>query len=317
MTMEIIDGHTTHTLSPSVATIGFFDGVHLGHRFLINQIKEIAAKKKMCSSVITFPTHPRQVLQPEFCPQLLSTSDEKLRLLQETSIDHCILLPFTSELSRLSAREFMQLLRTKYNVHALVIGYDHRFGHNRSETFEDYQRYGEELNIHILRADAYTEGEDKVSSSAIRKLLAQGDVSTASTFLGYAYGLEGEVTNGYRMGRKMGFPTANLTIANPNKLIPHEGVYAVFAHVNGRKHLGMLNIGHRPTLNNGSNLSIEVHILNFSENIYHQSIRLELLQFLRPEMKFSSIDQLVNQMKNDKEHIVLWSEKHSFTVDKT
>lgn len=314
--MQVTDPTTSRRLSPSVATIGFFDGVHQGHRFLIDQVKEVASACGFSSSVITFPTHPRKVLQPDFCPQLLSTPEEKLRLLAETGIDHCILLPFTLELSQLSAREFMQLLHREYNICTLVIGYDHRFGHNRMETFEDYQRYGEELGINILRAEAYTEGDDKVSSSTVRKLLAQGDAATASAYLGYPYGLEGEVISGYSIGRKIGFPTANLSITNPDKLIPREGVYAVHAHVNGRKHLGMLNIGHRPTLNNGSHLSIEVHIFDFSGDIYHRETRLELLHYLRPEMKFASVDELVIQIQKDKERILLWSEKHSFTVDK-
>lgn len=302
--MNMMDEHNKQNNCPTVATIGFFDGVHQGHRFLINQVKEVADAYGLCSSVITFPTHPRKVLQPEFCPLLLSTPDEKLRLLEETGIDHCILLPFTLELSRLSAYEFMHLLREEYNIRALVIGYDHRFGHNRSETFEDYQRYGKELGIHIVRAEAYTEGEDKVSSSVVRRLLAQGDVTSASTLLGYPYPLEGRVTDGYKVGRKIGFPTANLAISHPDKLIPCEGVYAVSVYVEGEKYAGMLNIGHRPTLNNGTNLSIEVHILGFAGNIYHQPIRLELLHFLRHEMKFESVDELVLQMQKDKESIL-------------
>ena len=314
--MTLIDGHHTSPLPPSVATIGFFDGVHRGHRFLLEQVKEVAAKAGVCSSVITFPTHPRQVLQADFVPQLLSTPQEKLLRLEETGISHCILLPFTRELSLLSAREFMQLLRQEYNIRALVIGYDHRFGHNRTETFEDYQRYGSELDISIVQAHAYTQDHAQVSSSAIRGLLCQGNVSLANEFLGSPYSLTGTVTDGYKVGRKMGFPTANIAVNHPGKLIPCEGVYAVFAHVNGEKHLGMLNIGHRPTLNNGSNLSIEVHILDFSDNIYQQEVRIEFHCFIRPEMKFASVDELVLQIQKDKEHIVLWSEKHSFTDDK-
>ena len=314
--MQVTDPTASHRLPPSAATIGFFDGVHRGHRFLIRQVKEVAATLGLCSSVVTFPTHPKQVLQPEFCPQLLSTPAEKLRLLEGTGIDQCVLLPFTAELSQLAAREFMQRIREEYNIRALIIGYDHRFGHNRTETFEDYRRYGEELSMRIVRAEAYTEGEDKVSSSAVRRLLAQGDVATAATFLGYPYGLEGTVTDGHKVGRKIGFPTANLSVSSPDKLIPREGVYTVTVHVNGRTYLGMLNIGRRPTLNNGSDLSIEVHILDFSDDIYRHEIRLELLQFLRPEMKFSSIDELVAQMQKDKERIVLRGEKHNFTADR-
>ena len=302
--MKTITPGTFHSLPPCAATIGFFDGVHRGHRFLLEQVKEEAAGKGLCPSVITFPTHPRQVLQPDFHPQLLSTPAEKLHLLEEAGIANCILLPFTAELSRLSAKEFMLLLRTEYNVRTLVIGYDHRFGHNRLESFEDYVRYGQELDIDIVQARAYTQENAKVSSSAIRELLSQGEVHTASRLLGYPYPLEGTVTDGYRVGRKIGFPTANLRVDHPFKLVPAEGVYAVKVEVEGQQHLGMLNIGHRPTLNNGADRSIEVHILDFAGDIYRQNIRIEFLRFLRPETKFASIEELISQIEKDKEAIL-------------
>lgn len=302
--MKTITPGTLHSLPPCAATIGFFDGVHRGHRFLLEQVKEEAAGKGLCPSVITFPTHPRQVLQPDFHPQLLSTPTEKLHLLEEAGIANCILLPFTAELSRLSAKEFMLLLRTEYNVHTLVIGYDHRFGHNRLESFKDYVRYGQELDIDIVQARAYTQENAKVSSSAIREQLSQGEVHTASRLLGYPYPLEGTVTDGYRVGRKIGFPTANLRVDHPFKLVPAEGVYAVKVEVEGQQHLGMLNIGHRPTLNNGADRSIEVHILDFAGDIYRQNIRIEFLRFLRPETKFASIEELISQIEKDKEAIL-------------
>ncbi|MBQ8266356.1 MAG: bifunctional riboflavin kinase/FAD synthetase [Bacteroides sp.] len=286
--------------SPTVATIGFFDGVHLGHRFLIQQVKVAATQTGWQSSIITFPVHPRQVIQSDFQPQLLSSPEEKIELLASTGVDNCILLPFTRELSQLTAYEFMQLLYDKYKVRMLVIGYDHRFGHNRAETFEDYCRYGRELGIHIMQASAYTQEQDKVSSSAIRRALQTGDIRTATKFLGYHYYLEGTVVDGYKVGRKIGFPTANLRVDFPNKLIPSIGVYAVYVYVNGEKHKGMLNIGYRPTINNGTDLSIEVHILDFQGDIYHQKMRIEFIDFLRPEEKFNSVDELVLQMQKDK-----------------
>ena len=290
-----------HLQSPTVATIGFFDGVHLGHRFLIQQVKVAAIQTGWQSSIITFPVHPRQVIQSDYQPQLLSSPEEKIELLASTEVGNCILLPFTFELSMLTAREFMQLLYDKYHVRMLVIGYDHRFGHNRAEMFEDYCRYGRELGIHIMQATAYTQEQDKVSSSAIRRALQTGDIRTATKYLGYHYFLEGTVVDGYKVGRKIGFPTANLRVDFPNKLIPSVGVYAVFVHINGQKYKGMLNIGHRPTINNGNDLSIEVHILDFKEDIYHQKIRIEFIDFLRPEMKFNSVDELIQQMQKDKE----------------
>ena len=302
--MNIIEDTYPQALPPTVATIGFFDGVHLGHRYLINQVKIAASQCGWCSSIITFPVHPRQVIQSDYQPQLLSSPEEKIELLSQTGIDNCILLPFTQELSKLTAYEFMQLLYDKYKVRMLVIGYDHRFGHNRAETFEDYCRYGRELGIHIMQATAYTQEQDKVSSSAIRRALLSGDVMTAQKYLGYNYFLEGTVVSGYQVGRKIGFPTANLRVDFPYKLIPSIGVYAVRVQVAGQQWKGMLSIGYRPTINNGNDLSIEVHILDFEGDIYNQQMRLEFIEFLRPEVKFDSIDELIAQMHKDKEESI-------------
>ena len=302
--MNIIRDTHPQALTPSVATIGFFDGVHLGHRHLINQVKMAASLNGWCSSIITFPVHPRQVIQSDYQPSLLSSPEEKIELLTSTGIDNCILLPFTRELSMLTAWEFMQLLYDKYKVRMLVIGYDHRFGHNRAETFEDYCRYGRDLGIHIMQATAYTQEQDKVSSSAIRRALLSGDVMNAQKYLGYNYFLEGTIVSGYQVGRKIGFPTANLRVDFPNKLIPSIGVYSVYVSVNGQQYKGMLNIGHRPTINNGTDLSIEVHILDFEGDIYNQQVRIEFIGFLRPEIKFDSIDELVLQIQKDKEEAI-------------
>ena len=302
--MNIIRDTYPQALPPTVATIGFFDGVHLGHRDLINQVKIAASQCGWCSSIITFPVHPRQVIQSDYQPQLLSSPEEKIELLSQTGVDNCILLPFTQELSKLTAYEFMQLLYDKYKVRMLVIGYDHRFGHNRAETFEDYCRYGRELGIHIMQAMAYTQEQDKVSSSAIRRALLSGDVMTAQKYLGYNYFLEGTVVDGYKVGRKIGFPTANLRVDFPNKLSPSIGVYAVRVQVAGQQWKGMLSIGYRPTINNGNDLSIEVHILDFQGDIYNQKMRLEFIEFLRPEVKFDSVDELIAQMHKDKEETI-------------
>ncbi len=299
--MKILTDITPSTPAPSVATIGFFDGVHRGHRFLIEQVKEAAAAEGLCAALVTFSLHPRQVIQTTYKPQLLSSPEEKLALLAESGVDACILLHFTSELSRLTAKEFMQLLRDRYNIRTLVIGYDHRFGHNRSDSFEDYQRYGEELGMKIVQAKAYTDKGNKISSSVVRQLLREGDVRLANHYLGYPYHLDGTVVSGYQVGRKIGFPTANLQPNHPDKLLPAVGVYAVRVHVEGEIYNGMLNIGHRPTLNNGTDLSIEVHLLDFSGDLYHKTMCIEFVERLRPEAKFDSIETLVAQMHKDKE----------------
>lgn len=292
-------GATCSDKCPSVATIGFFDGVHRGHRFLIEQVREVAAVRGLASSVVTFPVHPRKVLQPDFHPELLTTCDEKVALLAETGVDYCMMLDFTPELARLSAKEFMTLLKEHYHIQALVVGYDHRFGHNRSEGFDDYVRYGQELGMEVLLARAYSNNEVTVSSSAIRHLLLEGDVSEAAIGLGYHFFLNGTVVGGYHVGRTIGFPTANLKVNDSDKLVPADGVYAVYVFVDGRQYGGMLSIGYRPTLNNGIDRSIEVNIFNFNSDIYNQPMQLSFVQRTRSELKFDTMAALIEQLHND------------------
>ena len=255
--MKIITDEIKQILSPCVATIGCFDGLHRGHRFLIEQVCREARQRNFHSALITFPVHPRQVMQSNYRPQWLTCLPQKTALIQQTEADYCIMLPFTKELSLLSARQFMQLLRERFNVRVLVIGYDHRFGHNRSEGFDDYCQYGKELDMEVVRAQALVEEGVSISSSVIRKALKEGDIQHANHYLGYRYYLDGTVVDGYKVGRKLGFPTANLLPSCSDKLIPKEGVYAVYADIDGTQYAGMLNIGHRPTVDNGSDLSID------------------------------------------------------------
>ena len=289
---------------PAVATIGFFDGVHRGHRFLIRQVQREAAARGLASSVITFPIHPRQVLQSDYRPRLLTTPPEKLQLLEQTGIWQCILLDFTPHLSGLSARDFMEVLKRRYRIAALVIGYDHRFGHNRCEGFDDYARHGRELGIEVLPAEACRLGDGTaVSSSLVRRLLSEGDVSQANRCLGYTYFIYGNVVGGHRVGHRLGYPTANLQPGHPDKLVPANGVYAVEVEVGGERHGGMLNIGRRPTIGNGDDRSIEVHIFDFDRDIYGQPLRLEFVRRIRPERKFASINELAAQLRRDSEEI--------------
>ncbi len=299
--MEVIrDFSTASHIEPNVATIGFFDGVHRGHSYLIRQVEEVAQKRGLRSALITFPVHPRKVMQSDFQPRLLSTLEEKIGLLSHTGVDCCFLLDFTPQLSHLSAHEFMlQILKETLNVQVLVIGYDHRFGHNRSEGFEDYCRYGQEIGMEIIRASACEIAEIPVSSSVVRSFLQEGRVEMATRCLGYEYTLEGIVIDGHKVGRTIGYPTANLRLKDPGKLIPADGVYAVRVLVGGEKYMGMLDIGHRPTLNNGIDKSIEVHILDFSSDIYNQSIRVSFVQRIRSDIKFRNVDGLIAQLHFD------------------
>lgn len=287
-----------------VATIGFFDGVHLGHRFLIDELRAIARERGLPSAAITFPKHPRAVLHADYQPSLLNTFEEKLERLATTGVDYCVVLDFTIELSKLSAREFISnILADRLRVKSLLIGYDHRFGHDRMDGFEQYVAYGAERGIEVLKASPYDEGNTAVSSSEIRRLLLAGDAERAVRLLTYPYRLEGRIVEGHRVGRTLGFPTANIRVEDPSKLIPACGVYAVWAEVEGRRHKGMLYIGDRPTLHNGNDISLEVNLLDFEGDLYGKRISVELVAFVRPDVRFGSLDELRAQLEKDREAV--------------
>lgn len=286
------------------ATIGFFDGVHLGHRYLISELKEVAAQSGLPSAIITFPQHPRAVLRCDYQPKLLNTYDEKIELLNKTGIDYCISLDFTRDLSQLTAKEFItEILARKYHVEILLIGYDHRFGHNREKGFEDYVAYGKDCNMQVVKASRYSEGEESISSSEIRRLIASHNVEGATHLLTYPYTLEGRIVSGNKIGRTLGFPTANILVEEPCKIIPATGVYAVWVYLNGQKYKGMLYIGDRPTLNNGSNTSMEVNILDFSGDIYNNKISVAFIHYIRADIKFNTLEELRLQLEHDRETI--------------
>ena len=302
--MLLIDKDHKLQHAPLVATIGFFDGVHTGHCFLIDQVKEEAAKRGLPSAVITFPVHPRKVLQKDYQPALLCGFEEKTERLATTGVDYCVCLDFTTEISQLSAREFMKdILKDKLSVNTLVIGYDHRFGHNREDAFADYKRYGSEIGIDVIEARELP-GEEHVSSSRIRKLLAEGYIRKAAKLLSYNYTISGKIVEGFKVGRTIGFPTANIQVWETYKVIPAFGVYAVYVHVEGQRYDGMLYIGKRPTLHNGDNISIEVNLFNFDGDLYNKNLTAEFIDFVRPDEKFIDIDTLKKQIGNDKDTVI-------------
>lgn len=289
--------------SGCIATVGFFDGVHGGHRFLINEVIAEAKKTGMPAVVITFDEHPRKVLKSDFQPKLLTTFEEKIELLKTTQIDECVVLNFSYELSLLSAKEFITtVLKEKINVKTLFVGHDHRFGHNREEGFEDYKAYGDEIGIKVVQAQRYSlPNEENFSSSRIRKCLDSGEIEEANRLLTYPYTFMGQVINGYKNGRKIGFPTANIWFESDEKIIPKVGVYAVKVYLKGEEYKGMMNIGFRPTFHSDNSLSMEVHIIDFDDDIYDDKIKVECLYRIRDEKKFNGVDELIAQLKKDKE----------------
>lgn len=286
-----------------VATIGFFDGVHVGHRFLIKELQDWGKKLNMPSAVITFPEHPRQVLHSDYRPKLLDTFQEKMERLETTGIDYCIALDFTYELSLYSAADFIRLLAEEYHVKGLLIGYDHRFGHDRSDGFEQYVEYGGQVGMEVRKASPYDEGNIRVSSSEIRRLLQEGKVEMANALLTYPYQLRGRIVSGYKVGRTIGFPTANIEVDSPYKLLPKVGVYAVWVELLGKRYKGMLYIGKRPTLQNGDNLTIEVNILGFSGNAYNDEITVSFVYAVREDKAFESVEALREQLERDRQTV--------------
>ena len=292
-------------MSPCVVTVGFFDGVHRGHRFLVDKVKDMARQAKMASAVITFAAHPRQVLCPDWHPQLLSTLDEKAELLAQTGIDRLVVLPFDTAMAALSAHDFMaDVLLRQLNVRKLVIGYDNRFGHRAAgstEGFDDYVRYGREMGITVLPCTPFDSDGVRVSSSQIRQFLQAGDVGLAARCLGRPYQLAGKVVRGNHIGTDLGFPTANLLPSCADKLIPAPGVYAVRVSIDGDSQEllpGMMNIGRRPTFD-GDYLTLETHLFHFNANLYGRQMRVSFVRRLRSEIKFDNREALVAQLAAD------------------
>ncbi len=286
----------------TVATIGMFDGVHLGHVTLVDFLKSQAQSQGKQSLVITFLNHPRQVLNPDLPFKLIMPLDERLSQIEVLAPDLLLSLDFTPDLAQLDSSQFIELLRDRYGVGELVAGYNHRFGHNRGETFEDYCRHGEQLGVKVVKAPEYLGQYAPVSSTIVRGLVAAGRVVDAMHCMGRPYRLSGKVVHGFHNGRGLGFPTANVGEIDPNLLLPHNGAYAVLVHVAGRCLQGMTNIGRRPTLDNGPQLSIEVNLFDFDEDIYGEDITLEFISFLRLEFKMCGLDELKRQLTLDREN---------------
>lgn len=279
-------------IRPCVATIGSFDGVHQGHLHVIGQVISQAQKQGFDAMIVTFSNHPRQVLRPQFATQLLTTQEEKEMLLLETGVDRVTMMEFTTKLSQMTAREFMHNILKELQVKTLLIGYDNRFGHD-GKGYADYVEYGKECGIEVVECEEWGEAH---SSTMVREALRAGQVEKANSILGYNYSLLGTVTSGFQNGRKIGYPTANLQV-DAQKLIPQNGAYIAKTSLG----YGMLNIGTRPTLHNGVQRSIEVHIFDFDGDLYGKSLKIELLQRLRGEQKFASMEALRHQLEEDEQ----------------
>jgi len=283
-------------------TVGTFDGIHFGHQKLIESLKQKAAEAGGESVMLTFAPHPRLVLFPENDSlKLINTLEEKIERLEKSGIDHLIIYPFTKEFSRISAIEYVRdFLVKEIKVSTLIIGYDHQFGRNREGDFNYLKELSELYSFEVEEISAQDINDINVSSTKIRTAILDGNIHLANNYLGYPFSLTGEVIEGKRIGHKIGFPTANLYIEDAQKIIPKNGAYAAWAKVDNKWHKAMLNIGTNPTVNSMDNVSVEVHLLHFSSDIYGKEITLNFVKRLRSEVKFEGLDQLKNQLRLDK-----------------
>ncbi|ABG58224.1 bifunctional riboflavin kinase/FAD synthetase [Cytophaga hutchinsonii] len=288
-------------VNKAVVTIGAFDGVHIGHKKILNRLTELSSLVNGESVLITFWPHPRFVLKKDAEPiGLLNTLEEKIHLLDTYNIDHLLILNFNEEFSKLTADAFIEnILIKSIGTRYLVLGYDHRFGNNREGSIDYLNANKERFEIESIEIPKQEIESLAISSTLIRKALLNGDSTVANQNLGYPYLLRGFVIEGNKLGRTIGFPTANIFIEDQDKLIPKNGVYAVYAYIEGERYKGMLNIGVRPTINNDKRRTIEVHIFDFNQDIYGKTVRLELITYIRDEVKFSGIDTLILQLKQD------------------
>ncbi|MBR9853189.1 MAG: bifunctional riboflavin kinase/FAD synthetase [Algicola sp.] len=286
----------------TVVTIGTFDGVHLGHRKILERLTNNAKNTGLKSTVLTFFPHPRMVLQKDVDIKLLNTLDEKKQILETLGLDYLIIHPFTKQFSRLSSIDFVRnILVNSIKSKKIIIGYDHRFGRNRNANIQDLISFGNTFDFEVEEIPAQEIDDVSVSSTKIRKALLEGDVETANSYLNYAYMLTGTVSKGKGLGRDFGFPTANLHIAEEYKLIPKNGAYVVKSQIQGKEYYGMMNIGFNPTVD-GSRKSIEVNFFEFEGNLYDKKIQVQLLHRIRDEHKFNSVEELKEQLKKDKSH---------------
>jgi riboflavin kinase/FMN adenylyltransferase len=301
----------------AVITIGTFDGVHLGHRQILEQLKKEAASIVGETVIITFHPHPRKVVPGQPSVQLINTIEEKIELIEQNGIDHLVIVPFTTSFREMKPEEYIEnfLIRT-FHPHTIIIGYDHRFGKDRAGDYRLLEQYSERLGYKLKEIPAHVINENTVSSTLIREALLRGEISSANAALGYEFFFEGTVVDGDKLGRKLGYPTANLKIESEEKIVPGDGVYAVFVEVRRRKSevgnqkseiriqtsvlKGMMSIGVRPTIG-GTRRIIEVNIFDFDQQIYGTTLRVYVKKYLRGQIKFNSLDALKEQMGKDKE----------------
>ena len=286
----------------SIVTIGTFDGVHLGHQQILKQLIDTSQQSKLKSVLLTFFPHPRMVLQPDISMHLIQTIEEREKALRKTGLDYLVIHPFSEKFSRLSADDYVkQVLVDKLNVRKVVVGYDHRFGRNRTASLEDMYNYADIYDFEVIEIDAKKIKSTAVSSTKIRKAIDQGDIALANSYLGDPFTLEGVVVHVDKRGRELSYPTANIELQNKHKIIPKQGVYLIQSDIDNQVVYGMMNIGTKPTFDT-TNPSIEVHFFDWNGDLYDQTLQVKLLKWIREEQKFDSVEELQAQIHADERY---------------
>ena len=286
----------------SIVTIGTFDGVHLGHQQILKQLIDTSQQSKLKSVLLTFFPHPRMVLQPDIPMRLIQTIEEREKALRKTGLDYLVIHPFSEKFSRLSADDYVkQILVEKLNVRKVVVGYDHRFGRNRTASLEDMYNYADIYDFELIEIDAKKIKSTAVSSTKIRKAIEEGDITLANSYLGDPFTLEGVVVHGDKRGRELSYPTANIELQNKHKIIPKQGVYLIQSGLDNQVVYGMMNIGTKPTFDT-TNPSIEVHFFDWNGDLYDQTLQVKLLKWVREEQKFDSVEELQAQIHADERY---------------
>lgn len=287
--------------NPSIATIGTFDGVHLGHQKILKSLISHSKKQNLSSVLITFDPHPRKVIDPKSKIELINTIEEKIDILKILGLDYLIIQEFTESFSNIDAEKFVEILVNELNIKKLIVGYDHRFGKDRSADINDLKVYGKKYGFEIIEISAFDIEKIHISSTKIRNSILNGNIEICKKFTGFNFKITGNVIRGMSRGNKIGFPTANIQIIDKNKIIPKNGVYLVCSRIDDKLFYGMMNIGYNPTFGNKKK-SIEVNFFDYDSNLYEKILDIEFLEYIREEIEFKSIDDLIKKLNQDREY---------------
>ena len=287
--------------NPSIATIGTFDGVHLGHQKILKSLISHSKKQNLNSVLITFDPHPRKVINPKSKIELINTIEEKIDILKILGLDYLIIQEFTESFSNIDAEKFVEILVNELNIKKLIVGYDHRFGKDRSADINDLKVYGKKYGFEIIEISAFDIEKIHISSTKIRNSILNGNIEICKKFTGFNFKITGNVIRGMSRGNKIGFPTANIQIIDKNKIIPKNGVYLVCSRIDDKLFYGMMNIGYNPTFGNKKK-SIEVNFFDYDSNLYEKILDIEFLEYIREEIEFKSIDDLIKKLNQDREY---------------